>query len=140
MASRGVRIVAALVALPQLVTGIWAVAAPKNWYNEFPGVGPHLVSAIPPFNDHLATDAGAGLLATALALLIAAWWGNVAGLRIALAGFVIFGALHTFFHVTHESPIFTAGENAYASGILVVELLVGVVLLVLSLRTADDAR
>jgi hypothetical protein len=138
--SRGFRIVAAVLSLPQLVTGIWAATAPESWYENFPGAGPHLVSAIPPFNEHLATDAGAGLLATALALLIAAWWGDLAGLRIALIGFVAFAALHAFFHVTHASPRLSAGENLYASGILVAELVVGVALLALALRRARDER
>lgn len=140
MASRGVRITAAILSLPQLLTGIWAVVAPQSWFNDFPGVGPHLVSAIPPYNDHLATDAGAGLFASALALLLAGLWGDVAALRIGLAGFVTFVGLHTFFHLTHASPLLTGGENAYSSGILVAEFAVAVVLLVLALRTARDAR
>jgi hypothetical protein len=116
------------------------VIAPENWYDDFPGVGPHLVSAIPPYNDHLATDAGAGLLATALALLIAAWWGDAAGLRVGLAGFVTFVALHTYFHLTHASPKLSSGENLYASGILVAELVAGVALLALAWRKARAPR
>lgn len=140
MASRGIRLTATLVALPQFVTGLWAVIAPASWYRDFPGVGPHLVSAIPPYNDHLATDAGAGLLATALALLLAAWWGDIAGLRIGLVGFLAFVGLHAFFHVTHASPILSTGENLYSSGILVIEFVVAAAVLVLALRTDRDAR
>jgi len=138
MASRGVRIVAAILSVPQLLTGIWAVAAPKSWYDTFPGIGPHLVSAIPPYNDHLSTDAGAGLFATALALLVAALWGDVAALRIGLVGFIAFVGPHAFFHVMHASPHLTAGENVYSSGVLVAELAVAVVLLVCALRTARE--
>jgi len=137
---RGIRIAAALLALPQLVTGIWAVVSPATWYDDFPGVGPKLVSAIPPYNDHLATDAGAGLLATALALIIAAWWGNLGGIRIGLIGFIAFVAPHGFFHVTNPSPHLSAGENLYSSGVLVVELALAVLLLLLALRTARDER
>jgi hypothetical protein len=138
--SRGIRIAAVLVALPQFVTGIWAVVSPMTWYEDFPGVGPKLVSAIPPFNDHLATDAGAGLLATALAVIVAAWWGDPGGIRIALVGFIAFAGLHGFFHVTHPSAHLSAGENLYASGILVVELALAIVLLILAIRTPRDAR
>jgi hypothetical protein len=136
--TRGIRIAAALVALPQLVTGIWAVVSPTTWYNDFPGVGPELVSAIPPYNDHLATDAGAGLLATALAVIVAAWWGDLAAIRISLLGFIVFVGLHGFFHVTHPSPHLSAGENLYSSGVLVVEFALAVVLLVLAARTARE--
>ena len=46
------------LAVPQLVTGLWAVIATRNWFERFPGVDPRLVAAEPPFNAHLATDAG----------------------------------------------------------------------------------
>jgi hypothetical protein len=52
-----------LVAVPNIVTGLWAVADPRHWYDTLPGWAPHLVAAHPPFNEHLALDAGAGLLA-----------------------------------------------------------------------------
>lgn len=138
--TRGIRIAAALVAFPQLMTGIWAVVSPRTWYDDFPGVGPELVSAIPPYNDHLATDAGAGLLATALAVMIAAWWGDLAALRIGLLGFLVFVGLHGFFHLTNPSPHLSAGENAYSSGVLVVEFGLALILLVLATRTARSAR
>ena len=140
MVSRGVRLVAVLVALPSLATGIWAVTSPRTWYDDFPGIGPRLVSAIPPYNPHLATDAGAGLFATALALIIAAWWGDVAAVRIGLVGFIVFDGLHAFFHLTHASHMLTAGENLYSSGILVAELVVAVALFVVAMRTERDAR
>jgi uncharacterized membrane protein len=140
MASRGFRTAAALVALPQFVTGIWALVSPATWYNDFPGVGPELVSAIPPYNNHLATDAGAGLFATALAVLVAAWWGDIGALRVGLLSFIAFVGPHGFFHLTHPSPHLSSGENLYSSGVLVVELVLAVVLLVLALRTARDAR
>lgn len=137
---RGIRIAAALVALPQFVTGVWAVVSPQTWYDDFPGVGPKLVSAIPPYNDHLATDAGAGLLATALIVIIAAWWGDLAALRIALIGFLVFDGLHGFFHVTNPSPHLSSGENLYSSGVLVVEFVLASILLALAVRTARDER
>ncbi len=137
--SRGIRVAAALVALPQLATGIWAVVSPATWFDDFPGVGPELVSAIPPYNDHLATDAGAGLLATALAVVVAAWWGDLAALRIGLFGFIVFDGLHAFFHLTHPSAHLSTGENLYSSGVLVVELVLAVVLLALAARAARPA-
>ena len=137
---RGIRIAAALVALPQFVTGVWAVVSPRTWYDDFPGVGPQLVSAIPPYNAHLATDAGAGLLATALIVMVAAWWGNLAALRIALFGFLVFDGLHGFFHVMNPSPHLSSGENLYSSGVLVVEFVLAFILLVFAARTAADDR
>ncbi len=54
----------------QLVTGLWAVLAPLAWFDDFPGLGPSLIAADPPYNQHLATDAGAGFLATGVALVV----------------------------------------------------------------------
>ena len=44
----------------QRAAGLWAVLAPERWYDDFPGFDPRLVSAEPPYNAHLVTDAGPG--------------------------------------------------------------------------------
>ena len=49
-----------LLAVPQLLVGLWAVFNPRHFYDHFPGFGPLLVAAEPPFNAHLVSDAGAG--------------------------------------------------------------------------------
>ena len=64
-------VVAVALAVPQLVIGIWGIARPMHWFTNFPGIGPRLIAAEPPFNAHLATDTGAGFLATGVALTFA---------------------------------------------------------------------
>ena len=32
---------------------VWILAAPKGFYDTFPGGGTHWVSALPPYNEHL---------------------------------------------------------------------------------------
>ena len=59
------------LAVPNILSGCWAVLSPANWYENFPGWSPRLVSALPPFNEHLVSDSGSGLLATGLLVLIA---------------------------------------------------------------------
>ena len=61
--SSWVRVGMVVLAVPQLAIGIWAMVAPHHWYENFPGVHPHLISAEPPYNAHLATDAGIGFFA-----------------------------------------------------------------------------
>ncbi len=58
------------LAVPNILAGCWAVVSPANWYENFPGWSPRLVSALPPFNEHLVFDSGSGLLATGLLVLI----------------------------------------------------------------------
>ena len=108
----------ALLAVPQLLVGVWALAAPRQWYDSFPGVGPHLISAEPPFNQHLATDVGAGFLATGVALVVAALLGRRSGVYVALAAYAAFAIPHFLYHATHEAPGLTSGENVTNAAML----------------------
>lgn len=111
-----VRIGLAVIALPQLITGLWAVLAPSNWYDNFPGVGPSLVAAEPPLNSHLATDAGAGFLATGVALLAAALVARRSGVYIALLAYLVFAAVHFIYHVSHRAP--NLSDEAHLANVL----------------------
>src|SRR3954451_4832762 len=58
------RLLLMLVGLLDAATGLWALADPRGWFDKFPGFGHHLVSGQGgAFNEHLASDAGAGFLA-----------------------------------------------------------------------------
>jgi hypothetical protein len=105
---------AGLVALGvvQLYTGVWAIVDPSGWFARFPGFDPRLVAADPPYNAHLATDAGAGFLATAVALLLAAWWAERRVVLVALAAYLAFAVPHLVFHAANPAPGLTAGEDA----------------------------
>ena len=99
------------MAAPQLVIGLWSVLGTEHWFEEFPGFGPALVAAEPPYNQHLASDAGAGFLATGVGLLVAALWAHRAGVRVALATFVAFTLPHALFHLTHPSDALSGVED-----------------------------
>ena len=103
--------VAVTLGAPQLVVGLWAVLAPKNWFESFPGFDPRLVAAEPPYNKHLATDAGAGLLATAIVLLVAALWANRAAIQTALLAYVAFTVPHVVYHATNPADALTGFQN-----------------------------
>jgi hypothetical protein len=127
----------ALVALgvPNAAAGLWAVLAPDSWYESFPGWDPRLVAAEPPFNEHLVTDAGSGLLASGLALLAAAWLADRRSVRLGVVLFLVFAVPHTLWHAANESPGLTSAQDAQNVGTLVFSVVVGVVLLVVSGRT-----
>jgi hypothetical protein len=103
--------VAVTLAAPQLVVGVWAVSAPKSWFESFPGFDPRLVAADPPYNEHLATDVGAGFVAIGVVLLVAAIWANRAAMAIALLGFAAFTLPHVVYHATSPSDALTGVEN-----------------------------
>ncbi len=131
-----------LVALgaPNLLTGLWAVLAPQGWFDNFPGFGPALVAAEPPYNAHLATDAGAGLLASGLVLLVAAWLADGRSTQLALVAFSAFAIPHAGYHVLNPSPGLTAGEDLQNAVLLGFVAVAAIVLFVASSRTSDAAK
>lgn len=112
------------LAIPQLVTGLWAVFDPANFFESFPGFGPALVAAEPPLNNHLATDAGAGFLATGIALLWAFARPRRETVLMALATYLAFAVPHAAYHIVNPSPGLTASEDVTNA----ITLLLGVAL------------
>lgn len=99
------------LAVPQLATGLWAVFAPANWFEKFPGVDPRLVAAEPPFNAHLATDAGAGFLATGVALAVAVAWAQRRAVQLALLTCLAFTLPHALYHGINPAPGLTGSKD-----------------------------
>jgi hypothetical protein len=126
----------ALVALgvPNLFAGAWAVLAPQGWYDNFPGWDPRLVAAEPPYNAHLATDAGAGLLASGLIMLAAAWFADGRSVRLALIAYGAFAIPHAAWHAFNPSDALTAAQDAQNAGILVFSAVATVGLYVVVMR------
>lgn len=132
-----VRVTTALLAVPQLVTGLWAVLDARGWYDNFPGFGPMLVAAEPPFNAHLATDAGAGFIATGVVLVLAAAWGERRPLQLALAGLLAFAVAHLAYHAPNPSPLLSDTQNTVNTIALVLAAAVPLALLLATLPRKD---
>ncbi len=60
-----------------LGAGIWQMAAPRSFYDDFPGWGRHWVSVDGPYNEHLLRDVGQGNLAFGVVALVALLTGGV---------------------------------------------------------------
>ena len=120
-----------LLAVPNLLAGLWAVLAPTNWFDKFPGWAPYLVAAHPPFNEHLVTDAGAGLLATGLVALIAAIRFRRDVVVTAMVGYLAMAVPHAFFHLVNPAPraAVSFGENALSTAELIAAAVIGLVVL-----------
>ncbi|MGI8940040.1 MAG: hypothetical protein ACR2JF_17860 [Iamia sp.] len=114
-----VRLALLALGLPNVVTGLWAVVAPLGWYDQFPGFDPRLISAEPPYNAHLATDAGAGLLASGVVLLLGAWLADARSVQLALAAFATFAVPHAAYHVLNPAPGLTTAEDVQNAALLV---------------------
>ena len=138
---RWVRVALVALAVPNVVTGLWAVVAPAGWYERFPGWDPRLIAAEPPFNAHLATDAGAGLLASGVVLLVAAWLADRRSVLLGLAAFATFAVPHAAYHVLNPAPGLDGAENLQNSVLLAATVgAVGAIALVVARGEAQVAR
>lgn len=128
--ARWVRPVMILLAVPNIFTGLWALAAPQNWFDNFPGWAPSLVAAYPPFNEHLATDAGAGLFASGVLMLFAVLRPSREVVLAACIGYLAFALPHFVFHLVNPSDLLAASEDATSTFTLALAVVgAGVVLM-----------
>lgn len=130
-----VRLAMVALGVPNLLTGAWAVLSPQGWFDNFPGWDPRLVAAEPPYNAHLATDAGAGLLASGVVMLAAAWFADGRSARLALLAYGAFAIPHATWHAFNPSDALTAAQDAQNVGLLVFTALATVGLYVVVVRS-----
>ena len=129
------------VAIPQGVAGVWAVLAPENWYERFPGFDPRLVIATTgDFNEHLASDAGAGLLASAVVLLLAALWPERRIVIVACVAFLSFSLPHALHHTLNPAPGLTGAEDVRNVITLWIAVVAPAVVLYAAARLREPAR
>ena len=118
------------LAVPNILSGCWAVFSPANWYENFPGWSPRVVSALPPFNEHLVSDTGSGLLATGLLVLIAGLCLRRDITVIATVGYLAFSLPHAVFHLQHPGEGLSTAQDAWNVAVLwLVVVLAGTVLI-----------
>lgn len=127
-----IRVLVVALAVPQAVIGLWAVLSPRSWYDNFPGIGPALAAAEPPYNAHLITDAGAGFLATGGLLLGACLLGGPAEMRVAAIGYLLFAVPHLVYHAANPSPLLPTFNDMLNVVLLGAEVIGGVTLIVLT--------
>jgi hypothetical protein len=89
-----------LLAIGQAPAGIWALVSPRSFYDDFPVSGRDWVSSLGPYNEHLARDAGAGLLAAAVVVALAAVWLERRVVQVALVAWLVFAIPHLAYHLT----------------------------------------
>ena len=96
---------AALVVLGviQLVDGLYALCAPRSFYDDFP-FGRGWVEALPAYNEHLVRDVGGLFLATAVVLFAAARFMERRLVIVAAASFLCFSVPHTIYHFLNLGP------------------------------------
>jgi hypothetical protein len=116
-----VRLGVSLLAIPALVVGVWALALPRSFYDDFPGAGRHWVSALGPYNEHLVRDVGALNLALGALLALAAIVLERRLVQAALAAWLVYALPHFVFHATELDalPFLDNAANVITLGLVV---------------------
>ena len=90
-----------ILGLGQGISALFALLAPRSFYDDFPVSGADWVSALPPFNEHLVRDYGASFLALAALALAAAWLAERRLVVVTLAVWLVSAVPHLAFHLAH---------------------------------------
>ena len=90
-----------LLAVPAWFVAVWALVAPRSFFNDFPGLGFTWVGELPRYSEHLVRDVGALNLALAVLLTWAALGLERATVRAALVAWLVFSIPHFIFHALH---------------------------------------
>jgi alkylhydroperoxidase family enzyme len=115
------RIVLVLVGAAQAEIGIWATAAPRSFFDNYPGFGHHWVAMLGPYNEHLVRDYAAAELGFALLLVLAAAWFDRRVVLAAGSAFLLGTLPHFIYHLTTTGAMSTT-DNVASLGSFVAEL------------------
>jgi uncharacterized membrane protein YphA (DoxX/SURF4 family) len=119
------RVGLAVLAANQAIVGLWALAAPRAFYEGFPAPGHPWVALLPPYNEHLVRDVGALNLALATVLVGAAVTLDLTTVRVALLALAVFAVPHTVFHAGHLKGYPSADAVAQTVGFVLQLLIIG---------------
>lgn len=100
------------LAISSAVVGLWALAAPQSFYDDFPGMGRVWVAVDGPFNEHLVRDVGALNLALAFVAALAIATRSDLVARAAGGAALLFGVPHLAYHALNLDGFDTADAVA----------------------------
>jgi hypothetical protein len=127
-----VRLILGLLAAVQVTDGLYALLAPRSFYEDFPA-GRGWVEALPAYNEHLVRDVGSLFLATAVVLIAAAVYLERRLVIVALSSFLVYSIPHLIYHVLNLEP-FSTGDAIAESVALALTVIAPAALLFAVLR------
>jgi hypothetical protein len=104
------------------VVGLWASAAPRSFYDEFPGAGRMWVAIDGPYNEHLVRDVGGLNLGLAFVAVLALVTGSVLVARAAGGAGLLYGVPHLTYHALNLDPYDSGDAVAMILGLTVAAL------------------
>ena len=100
--------------------GLWAVLAPRSFYDSFPGLGRSWVSVDGPFNEHLVRDVGGLFCALAAVAVFALVQRTATASRAAGIVLLVSGVPHALYHAASTEVLESTGDVVASVGGLVV--------------------
>jgi hypothetical protein len=129
----------AVLALTPALVGLWASISPRGFYDDFPGLGRHWVSALGAYDEHLVRDVGALYLASLVTLGFAWAWLDRRLVQAALVSYVVAAVPHLAYHLTALDNLSTGDAVAQIAG-LALNVVLPLVLLAVTRRGPLRAR
>ena len=140
MRDRVLRVLLAFMAISSGFIGLWALLAPRSFYDDFPGAGRHWVSADGPYNEHLVRDVGGLNLALTVVVVVAAIALVRVLVRTAAVATLVFGIPHFAYHAAHTDLYETSDSVATLFSLGLAIVLPIVVLVVVSRPDGGQPR
>lgn len=129
----------ALLALVQGALAVWALLAPRAFYDDFPGGGRAWVSPLGPYDEHLVRDVGA--LSLALTVVLVAALVSLDRRLVLVAGlaYLAWSVPHLAFHLTADD-VLPAGDRVAGEAGQLLTTLIAAALALDALRARDRAQ
>lgn len=122
------RIALGYLALSSLQIGVWALAAPRSFYDSFPGLGRTWVAIDGPYNEHLVRDFGALNLALALVVILAAVRLSRDLIQVAGLATLAWGIPHLAYHLFNRDGLSVSDQIVSFGGLIAFVALAGLIL------------
>ena len=116
-----------------MVTGLWALFAPRSFYDDFPGAGRSWVSALGPYDEHLVRDVGSSFTALVVLVVLAAVFLELRLVQVALAAWLVYSIPHFAYHLT-TTDAYSVGDNIASLAGLGLQVVLPAALLATSIR------
>jgi hypothetical protein len=129
----------AVLALVQGALAVWALLAPRAFYDDFPGGGRSWVSPLGPYDEHLVRDVGALSLALTVVLVAALVAPDRRLVLVAGLAYLAWAVPHLVFHLTADD-VLSAGDRVASEAGQLLTTLIAAALVLDALRVGDRAR
>lgn len=105
------------LAVISVVVGVWAQAAPRSFYDQFPGLGRTWLAVDGPYNEHFIRDTGGLNLALTVVFVAAAITLARSLVITAAAATAVYGIPHLTYHAVNTDGLAAADIAVNLAGL-----------------------